>query len=293
MAVACSSPTPESTSQPPGAAAPAPAAPAGGAAPAPHVEREGATPGGTGTAATSAPPPVAPPAPAPPPPPPPPREFTLAADRPIAVYTTTTLSTKTNQAGEKFSATLAEAIVDDDWVIAKKGARVEGVIVDSDPGDKVKGVASITVSLESLTLADGRTVRLATSHFTHQAKTTKKKDATKIGVGCGSRCGDRRDRRRRQGCRHRCRRRRSRGHGRGPRDTRRSGRYTGRNPRSGYAEVPDHCHERFIGFNFFEPFAIAPRPPTRSAAAAERVRDRAAGLPPAWRPLGTRTSRCP
>lgn len=75
--------------------------------------------------------------------------------------------------------------MDDDWVIAKKGARVEGVIIDSDPGDKVKGVASITVSLESLTLADGRTVRLATSHFTHQAQTTKKKDATKIGVGAG------------------------------------------------------------------------------------------------------------
>ncbi len=70
-------------------------------------------------------------------------------------------------------------------MIAKKGARVEGVIIDSDPGDKVKGVASITVALESVTLADGRTVRLATSHFTHQAKTTKKKDATKIGVGAG------------------------------------------------------------------------------------------------------------
>jgi hypothetical protein len=62
---------------------------------------------------------------------------------------------------------------------------VEGVIVDSDPGDKVKGVASITVALESLTLADGRTVRLATSTFTQQAKTTKKKDAAKIGVGAG------------------------------------------------------------------------------------------------------------
>jgi hypothetical protein len=139
------------------------------------------------TAAASAPPPVAPaPPPAPPPPPPPPpREYTLAADRPIAVYTTTSLSTKTNKAGEKFTATLAEPIVDDDWVIAKKGAQVEGVIVDSDPGDKVKGVASITVALESLTLADGRTVRLATSHFTREAKTTKKKDAAKIGIGAG------------------------------------------------------------------------------------------------------------
>ena len=124
-------------------------------------------------------------APAPPPPPPPPREFTLAEGRAISVYTTATLSTKTNQSGERFTTTLAEPIVDGDWVIAKKGARVEGVIVDSDPGEKVKGVASMTVALDSLTLADGRTVRLATLTFHDSGKTTKGKDAKKIGIGAG------------------------------------------------------------------------------------------------------------
>jgi hypothetical protein len=199
---ACSSSSAPEQSTPPAAAAPAGEAPA--SAPAAPVERDAAAapsaatarpanPSGArassaasaGAAARSAPPPAAPPAPAPPPPPPPPREFTLAEGRAISVYTTATLSTKTNQSGERFTTTLAEPIVDDDWVIAKKGARVEGVIVDSDPGEKVKGVASMTVSLDSLTLADGRTVRLATSHFTTQAKTTKGKDAKKIGIGAG------------------------------------------------------------------------------------------------------------
>ena len=73
----------------------------------------------------------------------------------------------------------------DDWVIAKKGARVEGVIVDADPGGKVKDVATLTVSLDSLTLADGRTVRLSASHFQREAKSTKGKDAKKIGIGAG------------------------------------------------------------------------------------------------------------
>lgn len=177
LAACSSAPSPEQSATPPAAAAPASPAPAEGAAPAAPVER-GGTPGGSIPAA-------APPAPAPPPPPPPPREFTLAADRPIAVYTTASLSTKTHKSGERFIATLAEPIVDDNWVIAKKGARVEGVIVDSDPGDKVKGVASMTVALASLTLADGRSVQLATTNFTQQAKTTKKKDAAKIGVGAG------------------------------------------------------------------------------------------------------------
>jgi hypothetical protein len=126
-----------------------------------------------------------PPPPTPPPPPPPPKVYTLKEGRAIDAFTTTTLSTKTNQTGEKFTATLAEPIVDGDWVVARKGARVEGVIVDSDPGAKVKGVASLAVTLDSLTLADGRTVRLSASHYTRQAKTTKGKDAKKIGIGAG------------------------------------------------------------------------------------------------------------
>jgi hypothetical protein len=168
----CTSPAPAASTEPP-AAAPTSAAPGSGARPA-DLERDRATP-------------AARPAPAPSIAPPPPtlRTYTLKMDRPIAVYTTTTLSTKTNQSGERFTATLAEPIVDGDWIVAKDGARVEGVIVDSDPGARVKGVASIAVTLESLTLADGRTVNLDASRYTRQAKTTKKKDAAKIGIATG------------------------------------------------------------------------------------------------------------
>ena len=123
--------------------------------------------------------------PPPPPPPPPPKVYTLREGRAIDAYTTTTLSTKTNKTGERFSATLAESIVDDGWVVARKGARVEGLITDSDPGEKVKGLASLSVTLDSLTLADGRTVRLSASQFTREAKSTKGKDAKKIGIGAG------------------------------------------------------------------------------------------------------------
>ena len=70
-------------------------------------------------------------------------------------------------------------------MVAKKGAHVEGVVVESDPGGKVKEVASIIVTLDSLTLADGRSVRLSASQFSRQAKTTKGKDAKKIGIGAG------------------------------------------------------------------------------------------------------------
>ncbi len=104
---------------------------------------------------------------------------------PLTVQTTSTLSTKTNKTGETFSAVLANAIQSDGWVIANKGARVEGIIVDSDPGGKVKGVASMTLGLRRLTLADGRTIELDTNTVIAEAKTSKGKDARKVGIGAG------------------------------------------------------------------------------------------------------------
>ena len=119
------------------------------------------------------------------PPPAPPRVFTLAAGTPLSVWTTSTISTKTAKAGDSFTATLAQPIVDGDWVVAKKGATVSGTVVDADQGGRVKGVASLTLQVNRLTLADGSTVDLPTSKVTRQAKSTKKKDAMKVGIGAG------------------------------------------------------------------------------------------------------------
>lgn len=135
----------------------------------------GGTGGATGTAPAYRPTPT----------PAPPRTYTITAGRPITIWTSEELSTKTARPGQRFSASLANAIVDDDWVIAKQGAPVEGVIVSSDPGGRVKGRASLSIRLESLTLADGRTVNLSTGSYTKQAKSTVKKDAIKTGIGAG------------------------------------------------------------------------------------------------------------
>jgi len=157
------SPTPEATTDPGSVASNAAANP--GAAPARSVGAAPAAP--------------------PPPPPAPPRVFTIRAGTPIEISTAKTLSTKDVKDGDRFTASLASPIVDGNWVIAKRGALVEGVIVNSDPGGRVKGRASMTVKLSSLQLADGRTVDLSTSSYTKEAKATKKKDAAKIGIGAG------------------------------------------------------------------------------------------------------------
>ena len=147
----------------------------------PRGGRELAAPSGApatpATPATPAAPPAAAPAP--------PRTFALATGHSLSVWTSSEISTKTAQEGDRFEASLANAIVDEDWIIARKGARVDGVVVSVDPGGRVSGVASLTVKLTRLTLADGRTIALSTSEFTREAKTTKGKDAAKIGIGAG------------------------------------------------------------------------------------------------------------
>jgi hypothetical protein len=114
-----------------------------------------------------------------------PRTVTLAIGTAINIGTTDTLSTKINRTGEEFSASLNEAIIEGKWTIAKRGAAVKGVITESDPGGRVKGVASMSLKLTSLTLADGREVSISTNSYTVEAKSSKKKDAAKIGIGAG------------------------------------------------------------------------------------------------------------
>jgi hypothetical protein len=69
-------------------------------------------------------------------------------------------------------------------VIAPKGAQVDGRVVESDPGGRVSGVARLTVQLTALHV-DGKTVPVSTATVAQEAKSTKKKDAAKVGIGAG------------------------------------------------------------------------------------------------------------
>ena len=66
-----------------------------------------------------------------------------------------------------------------------KGATVYGKVVNADPGGRVKGVASLTVRLTELQTAGGDRVAINTDTYGVRAKTTKKKDATKVGIATG------------------------------------------------------------------------------------------------------------
>jgi hypothetical protein len=115
-----------------------------------------------------------------------PRSFILGSGRVLSVYTSAPISTKTHKTGDTFIGSLSQVISDGNWVIARKGAAVDGIVTSSDPGGKVKGVASIAVALKGLTLADGRKVAISTNSYNKLAPTTRKNDAKKIGIGAGA-----------------------------------------------------------------------------------------------------------
>ena len=104
----------------------------------------------------------------------------------LTVKTVSTLSTDTQTAGNIFKATLAEPIVEGDWVVAKQGADVEGVVVAATKGGRVKGTAQLEVAITGLTLSDGQTVRLDTSMAAAAAKSETKKDVGKVAITTGA-----------------------------------------------------------------------------------------------------------
>lgn len=113
------------------------------------------------------------------------RSVPLAAGTALKVRTTRTLSTKTLKTGDSFDAVLDAPLMAGNREIAPKGATVMGTVVDSDPGGRVKGVASLSIALNMLHTPDGQVYDIATNTITVDANTSKTKDATKVAIGTG------------------------------------------------------------------------------------------------------------
>jgi hypothetical protein len=114
-----------------------------------------------------------------------PQTVTIPAGTLLSIRVDQQLSTKTNQTGDSFRATLDQPVVVDGFVIAERGARVEGRVVESDPGGRVQGVAKLSLELVRLNSADGQRLRLQTEPFAKQAQQEKKRDAMKVGAAAG------------------------------------------------------------------------------------------------------------
>ena len=93
------------------------------------------------------------------------------------------ISSDKNLPGDTFHATMDQPLVVDGMVLAERGARVEGKVVESKKAGRIKGVSDIELQLVRLHLSDGQAVAVQTAIFEKEGPTSHKSDAEKIGGG--------------------------------------------------------------------------------------------------------------
>jgi hypothetical protein len=116
-----------------------------------------------------------------PPPPTVPAQLTLKQGTFVTVRLSQWLSSDRNQAGDTFSATLAQPIVVDGFVVAQRGQTVSGRVTEAQKAGRVEGTSRLGVELTGLSFVDGQQASIHTQMINHSGPTSVGRDAAAIG----------------------------------------------------------------------------------------------------------------
>ena len=114
-----------------------------------------------------------------------PSQLTLPAGSWISVRTDEVLSSDHNLPGDAFTATLAQPLVANGYVVARRGQILSGRVADAVKAGRVKGTSRLALELTDLTLADGENLPVQTQLIQYAGGTSKGRDATAIGTATG------------------------------------------------------------------------------------------------------------
>jgi len=103
----------------------------------------------------------------------------------IVVRTGETLSSKSSQAGQSFSAKVAKPVEVDGKTVIEEGADAQGTVVDAKAMGHFKGGALLHVRLTSVTI-NGHEQKIETSAAGSSLKGKGKRSAVAIGGGAGA-----------------------------------------------------------------------------------------------------------
>jgi hypothetical protein len=103
----------------------------------------------------------------------------------ISVRLNQELSTNRNRSGDVFTATLEQPVVVNGWVVARRGQTIEGRVLNSLKGGRVKGTSKLEIALTRLTLVNGQQMPVQTQLVRASGGTTKARDASAIGTTTG------------------------------------------------------------------------------------------------------------
>lgn len=113
-----------------------------------------------------------------------PDPVTVPAETPIRITLNQTLASDQNSSGDRFDATVAEAVVIDAKTVIPEGARVEGLVVEARPSGRLMGRARLHLALRTVEVrGQSYEIRTAASHKV--GGDHKKRNLAFIGGGAG------------------------------------------------------------------------------------------------------------
>ncbi|MBK5298804.1 MAG: hypothetical protein JJE40_16740, partial [Vicinamibacteria bacterium] len=113
------------------------------------------------------------------------REITLPAGTELPLKLESALASDASAVEDPVRASLRRDVVVDEVTVLPAGTDLRGIVTSVQRSGKVKGRASLAFRFTSVTVDDER-YDIRTSSVARQAEGTKKKDATKIGIGAGA-----------------------------------------------------------------------------------------------------------
>ena len=111
-----------------------------------------------------------------------PKPIQIAAGTEIVVTADQSVSSKVNNSGDHFDASLAEPVVVGDKVVIPKGAKAIGTVTDAKSAGRFKGNAAITLTLSSVHVS-GEDYEVKTTEVTESGKGRGKRTAEGAGGG--------------------------------------------------------------------------------------------------------------
>lgn len=102
----------------------------------------------------------------------------------LTVVLNQAISTAQNRPGDTFEASVASPVVIDNKTVIPRNARVQGHIVDARPSGRLKGVARLDLTLDSVEVG-GKSYDIATADEGRVGKNHNKRNAILIGGGGG------------------------------------------------------------------------------------------------------------
>lgn len=115
------------------------------------------------------------------------REITIPSGTALPLELKTAVASDTSKVEDQVRAILRSPVTIDGVQALPAGTAVLGHVTAAERSGKVKGLASVAFRFNTIDLpGDGGRESISTATISHVASTTKKKDATKIGIGAGA-----------------------------------------------------------------------------------------------------------